>query len=943
MNRSTTKTTIATLLAVTGAAASVALAQPYVVNISGASLLENYVKAPASTNDFIDVDGDGRFGFDSVNFTVDQLAPALSGSSFNLTTPSNSNHYFVVQYRVTGSINGFNELTRWGSTFVTSGENPGSSTLGIIGAPTVSGGSPTGGAASVAYANRTPYIGGTTATSGLAVGAYNSANAGGAPYRSDVTTLVATYAAPGTASAGGVRIDLAPLDVPTRWAVTTAGTPAWNKIPGTAGYGANALTSKNRTGGTAGANASNALLGLNGRNLFDPSNPGSANANTLFDNPLSFAPIAPVTNFGTGWQQVTITELQHLFGTGRASTGENLVIITRDVGSGTRNAFQNCIGQDPSYGVGDNVGAVNTQADLSNYGTAFVPSNKGSNGVLEATLRNARLGIGYVGTERGVTGSGSGSWMTSNALDILSTKNDIYGGTAYARPTTTNLVHNTNNGWIIGGPAIIASLGDPLAESVADGGEGRTTPRMPNPHAAKYLNNITKSIAAFNGNPDAIGNIGMPGEFAATQFILTSALDRVHNFVIPTQMDTNPALNVNVQNTTLASNVHNSVLYTSFNTTTAGKAPTRKSVTGYSDDAAVTAAGGTPGTVYVSQGGSTITYGNTLSLRNKIAGDFDGNGLRNVNDAGQLMTALRSRNGGPAWTAPAGTGTIAGAPGTDACIEILGDFDCDGSFNLADARYFADGLALNATTGKLDRKAGFTAIDTANVAAGGSLNTFTTTLATGKPYAAGDARGDVAKSSGDVAKGWAPVGFDGAINALDINYVYRQFKQNAVVTDGEANWSNIGEAVSFDLSADMTGDLKVNQDDVIELVTVILGTSMCDVNLDGTVNAADRTVIVTNSGTNGGWAQGDLDGDGQVNAADLAIIDACLGPVCNDLDFNNDGNIEPLDVDAYFSILGEGPCLGGTTCDSLDFNNDGNIEPLDVDAYFSVLGEGPCF
>jgi len=66
------------------------------------------------------------------------------------------------------------------------------------------------------------------------------------------------------------------------------------------------------------------------------------------------------------------------------------------------------------------------------------------------------------------------------------------------------------------------------------------------------------------------------------------------------------------------------------------------------------------------------------------------------------------------------------------------------------------------------------------------------------------------------------------------------------------------------------------------------------------------------------------------------------GPTCNDLDFNNDGNIEPGDVDAYFSVLGEGPCLGGATCDSLDFNNDGNIEPEDVDAYFSVLGEGPC-
>ena len=67
-------------------------------------------------------------------------------------------------------------------------------------------------------------------------------------------------------------------------------------------------------------------------------------------------------------------------------------------------------------------------------------------------------------------------------------------------------------------------------------------------------------------------------------------------------------------------------------------------------------------------------------------------------------------------------------------------------------------------------------------------------------------------------------------------------------------------------------------------------------------------------------------------------------PVCNSLDFNNDGNIDPTDVDAYFSVLGEGPCIGNpsSTCAPLDFNNDGNIDPADVDSYFSVLGEGPC-
>jgi hypothetical protein len=70
--------------------------------------------------------------------------------------------------------------------------------------------------------------------------------------------------------------------------------------------------------------------------------------------------------------------------------------------------------------------------------------------------------------------------------------------------------------------------------------------------------------------------------------------------------------------------------------------------------------------------------------------------------------------------------------------------------------------------------------------------------------------------------------------------------------------------------------------------------------------------------------------------------DCALG--CDSLDFNGDGQIDWLDVDAYFSVLGEGPCLpAGTVCGDLDFNNDGLLgTPVDVDAYFSVLGEGPC-
>ena len=98
----------------------------------------------------------------------------------------------------------------------------------------------------------------------------------------------------------------------------------------------------------------------------------------------------------------------------------------------------------------------------------------------------------------------------------------------------------------------------------------------------------------------------------------------------------------------------------------------------------------------------------------------------------------------------------------------------------------------------------------------------------------------------------------------------------------------------------------------------------------------------TCTGAGGTWAGPfttcvDADSNGQADVCQPA------GGVCDSLDYNGDGNIDPTDVDAYFSILGEGPCIpANSTCNDLDFNNDGNIDPADVDAYFSILGEGPC-
>ena len=118
------------------------------------------------------------------------------------------------------------------------------------------------------------------------------------------------------------------------------------------------------------------------------------------------------------------------------------------------------------------------------------------------------------------------------------------------------------------------------------------------------------------------------------------------------------------------------------------------------------------------------------------------------------------------------------------------------------------------------------------------------------------------------------------------------------------------------------------------------------INVNTNASAATSTLVLASVGFGG---EGVVDcvvtgacGTDTSAAAALSVVGSPALP-CDSLDFNNDCAIEPLDVDAYFSVLGEGPCLPvGAECNDLDFNNDGNIEPGDVDAYFRVLAEGPC-
>ena len=966
------------LVAAAGACVGTAHAQVGgVVNISGATLLENFVKAPASTNDFIDVDGDGIAGYlgTFVGGIPDQLA--VGGPTGLDAAGDSSDQELVVQYRVTGSVNGFIELVRFGApTWVTSDANATDFLTAIPGAAAASGGT-NPGFASNAYHNRILYIGnGTGGTvAGVRTGTYNQGNPGGAPNRSNQSTYVATYNTPDNPAAGGIQIDICPTDVSSFLAVQKlGGTPVWDARPADLGYGTNPVEMITKTGGVPSGSPlirTNKLAELGNRNL----NLSSPNANTIYDTPLLYAVIAPVTNFGTGLTQITISQLQHLYGTGRMSSGENLVAITRDSGSGTRNAFQNCIGQDPSWGRGENIGPLSASSSQNNLGSAHIPGNKGSNGNVEATTRNVRLGIGYIGAERGTTGSGSGSWLVrdgtgNSALEILAVKNDIYGGTVFARPTLSNILANSANTWVIGGQAVLATIGDPKANGAAAGGTGwvgafdpfidtngngtyelgepftdlngngvrnatnaeagliNNNPPMANPFAAKYMNNVFRSIAAFNSVPADIDNFGMPGEFAAARFLSLAALNNLHSEQNYTTLVTNPNFNQSVQNYIVSSgtNVYANSVFASPNTAGTGKVPTRNTGTVYTDGVA-------NGNNYINQAGSIVSYGSNLNARNKIAADFNGDGTRSASDAAGMIAAWRQRNGGPAWTAP--DGIFGTGAGQNAVIEILGDFDGDGNFNKADIRYWADGLVL--VGGALNRNAGFTAVDNAF---GG--NFFGTTKSTGASYNAGDARADVANASGLASPGWAPIGADRNNNASDaddnkidlsdVNYILKQFN-NAFVTDGAANWSNLDEAVGFDLSADMNGDLIVDQADVTDVIVNVLGTKYGDLNLDGVVTCDEKNTILLGQGTTvtTRWAGGDLNGDGLVNNEDTSALfganGICLG------DYNCDGGVDGDDVITFFADW-------DSASPAADVDGSGGVDGDDVILFFERWDAG---
>ncbi len=872
-----------------GGVASVATAQPFLINISGATAQSTFLRAPASTNDFIDADADGNTTEN--NPFASQLAPSINfGLSDPLATP---NLYWVVTYREVGSVNGFANLVAWGQDFTIYGDM----TTSDMTTPDETNLDSTG--VDDAVVNRVVYIDST-----VPVGDSNINNPGAHPFRSNFVTNEATNSdfsimgmprTPADGDAGvtaGVRMDIAPIDVPVSWVVTVpSGASEPEARPALPGYGDNPRTAVNKDGTDTGQ--SNKLESLGNLNT----NVGNPDANTIFSTFVANVPIVAMVNHGVGYQEITQSSLRSLFATGRLITGENLMCVTRSSGSGTRNSFANTIKLDPSWCVGENIGPENAIAATRLAGPDYLPSNKTGSSEVRFAVINSRLAIGQNSAAR----ADSRGWINDGRAELLAVQFDLKGGTEFSRPFIDDLLDNDANGYSIQAPAVFATIGDPLAARNGN-------PAMRNPAAADYMVNIIDSVAAFE---DADGDAAFfsPGEFLGLFELSNSATDFIPPENDPNALIPNPTFNQALQDTVRVQSNFGGANYEFFNAVP-GVVPQRTDGITYSD-------GVINGQNYVTQSGAVLNYnGPSVLARNAVAGDFNNDGARDWNDAVELVAAWEDRHGSPM------SPTFTWQAGTDACIEILGDFNNDGNFDGQDVRYWADGLALDPATLVLDRTEGFTRVDNASAARGASDNFFATSIVTGKPYEAGDSRGDVAGNL--PTRGFDPVGWDGVIDDLDIDYVYANF----------GDWVDIQQSVFIDLSADMNGDLIIDQDDVCDLVLNILGTEFGDVNLDGVVDSTDRGIALGNLDMPGGWADGDMNGDGFVDQADLDIIDGLTNPCAASCpqDLDGDGVIGSADLAALISAWGQ---TGGPA----DFNGNG----VGADDLATIVSAwGPC-
>ncbi|MFO0895371.1 MAG: hypothetical protein U0574_10515 [Phycisphaerales bacterium] len=876
------------------------------VSISGASLFAPFFQSPASSADWIDANNNGCVG------TLCTPVPEQLAPSFDPLLPP-PQVFMEVQYRGVGSGNGLNEFVAWQLCGLLNKSVP--SEIGLLnGYVWATGGVKTNGPNQgcdflPADPNNDGWVfPGADGSSSNDPGTYSPVNG----------------------------IDIAVLDVPSFWAVRAADPsgPSWNRRPLESGYGLNPASASDVTAlqqlptlcRVCPANSGAALAGA-----CDPStNPNclclnnevaSPDANTVFDEQLCWVPIAPIANRGVGKPAYSISEIRHLFVTGRLPSGENLVVATRSIGSGTRNAFMNTAGVDPSYGMGENLSAQWGTTSQAWIGPGHKTSNAGSSGLIEETVKYSRLAVGYTG----LAGAGRAADDASHGqYEIPGVIFDDQGGLRPVRPTIEASMINCdpNTGYRLGGFETMVTRGSVNQDNQA------APDYMTNQVARLYVKNIYQAIADYDGSPLPVSQAEWsPAHYLIANFTLIQGMDCIPSRSDATTFVPNPAFSAAVQGGTLLATTTVTPEYGSVN---AGGFVPRRITAGqpYADEVTTgqnQAFEGSVAYAFKTSSGAISTFGpgaadpfqdldgdgipcgtdpdescvladRRLSARNSLQGDFNNDGARNLADVPAMMKAALAPLDFEQDVVPAGGwGGDPGDMSEDVVIvHVIGDFDGNGQFDAQDVRYFADGLAMTTGTdaAHLDRQAGFTAVDEAWYSLTGNGNYFGTVVKNpaGVPtgtYHAGDSRADVA--GGAPRPGAAPSGANGVVDCADVTYVAQNFGAFADLDQT----INLAGGKRLDLSADMNGDLVINCEDVAA-VLAIMGVS--DLQACG---------VVANCVSP---CPADINGDHVVDGAEIGLVLGTWGPGTGAADLNHDGMVDGADLGL---VLGNwGPCPG---------------------------------
>lgn len=114
-----------------------------------------------------------------------------------------------------------------------------------------------------------------------------------------------------------------------------------------------------------------------------------------------------------------------------------------------------------------------------------------------------------------------------------------------------------------------------------------------------------------------------------------------------------------------------------------------------------------------------------------------------------------------------------------------------------------------------------------------------------------------------------------------------------------------------------------------------------DANADGRLSCADRDAApaapwLTTFCSPTYRVRLDSDVDGDNDEVDRAAFAALM---LVDLDFNNDGDVSPLDVEDLVGAFGGMSCPG---CDTLDINDDGDVAPIDLEVFINAMAGASC-